>query len=52
MIATQNNFAGGWVFVMNFIKDRIGTDQSDFHYILTLTKSVTDNGLFLEKLKV
>src|SRR5690554_3858045 len=42
MIFTQNNFSGGWVFVMNFIKDRIGTDQSDFSFILTLTKSVTD----------
>ncbi|MDD7885876.1 transporter [Flavivirga sp. 57AJ16] len=39
MIATQNNFPGGWVFVMNFIKDRIGSDQSDFQYILTLTHS-------------
>jgi hypothetical protein len=39
MIATQNNFAGGWVFVMNFIKERIGTEQSDFQYILTLTHS-------------
>lgn len=39
MVATQNNFAGGWVFVMNLIKDRIGTDQSDFSYILTLTHS-------------
>ena len=39
MIATQNNFAGGWVFVTNFIKERIGTDQSDFQYILTLTHS-------------
>ncbi|CAH8285515.1 outer membrane putative beta-barrel porin/alpha-amylase [Mariniflexile fucanivorans] len=39
MIATQHNFSGGWVFVMNFIKDRIGTDQSDFQYILTLTHS-------------
>ncbi|UKM63918.1 transporter [Flavobacteriaceae bacterium GSB9] len=39
MIATQNNFSGGWVFVMNLIKDRIGTDQSDFQYILTLTHS-------------
>ncbi len=39
MLATQNNFNNGWVFVMNFIKDRIGTDQSDFQYILTLTHS-------------
>lgn len=39
MIATQNNFSGGWVFVMNLIKDRIGTNQSDFQYILTLTHS-------------
>ncbi len=37
MVATQNNFAGGWVFIMNFIKDRIGTNQSDFQYVLTLT---------------
>ncbi|MDN3493056.1 transporter [Winogradskyella bathintestinalis] len=41
MIATQNNFNGGWVFVMNLIKDRIGTDQSDFSYVLTLTHSFT-----------
>ncbi|GGG45575.1 transporter [Bizionia arctica] len=41
LISTQNNFSGGWVFVMNFIKDRIGTDQSDFSFILTLTKSIT-----------
>ncbi|WP_303317738.1 transporter [Flavivirga abyssicola] len=39
MVATQNNFPGGWVFVMNLIKDRIGSDQSDFQYILTLTHS-------------
>lgn len=39
MIATQHNLAGGWVFVMNFMKDRIGTNQSDFQYILTLTHS-------------
>ncbi|SHH62522.1 transporter [Winogradskyella jejuensis] len=42
MIATQNNFAGGWVFVMNFFKDRIGTDFSDFQYILTLTHSFSE----------
>lgn len=41
MVATQNNFNGGWVFVMNLIKDRIGTDQSDFQYIFTLTHSFT-----------
>ncbi|NNK69523.1 MAG: transporter [Flavobacteriaceae bacterium] len=40
MVATQHNFTGGWVFVMNFVKDRIGSDYSDFQYILTLTKSV------------
>lgn len=40
MVATQNNFVGGWVFVTNFLKDRIGSDQSDFQYILTLTKSI------------
>ena len=39
MIATQNNFNGGWVFVMNLIKDRIGSDYSEFQYILTLTHS-------------
>ena len=30
LISTQNNFVGGWVFVTNFILDRIGTDASDF----------------------
>ena len=39
MIATQNNFSGGWVLIMNLIKDRIGTDFSEFQYILTLTHS-------------
>ncbi|WP_456440800.1 transporter [Psychroserpens sp.] len=39
MVATQNNFSGGWVLIMNLIKDRIGTDFSDFQYILTLTHS-------------
>lgn len=38
-IISQNNFSGGWVFVINLIKDRIGTDYSDFQYILTLTHS-------------
>lgn len=39
MVATQHNWKGCWVFVMNFIKDRIGTEQSDFQYIATLTHS-------------
>lgn len=40
MIATQNNFASGWVMVMNFSKDHIGSDFSDFQYIITLTKAI------------
>jgi hypothetical protein len=40
MLATQHNFVGGWVLVMNFLKDRIGSDQSDFQYLITLTKSI------------
>lgn len=40
MISTQNNFASGWVLVMNFIKDRIGSEYSDFQYIVTLTKAI------------
>jgi hypothetical protein len=40
MVATQNNFAGGWVFVINLIKDRIGSDFYGFEYVVTLTKSV------------
>ncbi|WP_406683931.1 transporter [Seonamhaeicola sp. MEBiC1930] len=43
MIATQNNFAGGWVFVMNLIRDRMGTDQFDFQYVFTLTHSFNPN---------
>lgn len=39
MIATQNNFAGGWVLVMNFVKDRIGADGYGFEYIATITHS-------------
>lgn len=41
MLATQNNFNGGWVFVMNLIKDRIGSEFSDFQYLFTLTHSFT-----------
>lgn len=41
MIATQNNFNGGWVFVMNLIQDRIGSEFSEFQYVFTLTHSFT-----------
>jgi hypothetical protein len=39
VLITQNNFSGGWVFITNFMLDRIGSDQTDFQYILTLTHS-------------
>ncbi len=39
IVITQNNFSGGWVFITNFMLDRIGSDQTDFQYILTLTHS-------------
>ena len=39
MVATQNNFPGGWVLVMNLLKDRIGSEFSDFQYVFTLTHS-------------
>ena len=41
MVASQNNFNGGWVFVTNFIMDRIGSEFSEFQYVLTLTHSFT-----------
>lgn len=39
-LITQNNFYGGWVFVTNFMIDRIGSEQTDLSYILTLTHSI------------
>lgn len=55
MVATQNNFSGGWVLIMNLIADRVFTKPkneealkriygedysiSGFQYILTLTHS-------------
>lgn len=38
-LISQNNFNNGWVFIINLLQDRIGTDYSDFQYILTLTHS-------------
>lgn len=40
MVSTQNNFNGGWVFVMNLIHNRIGSDFAEFQYIFTLTHSI------------
>lgn len=40
-VHTQNNLAGGWVFITNFAFGRIGTDDPDFQYILTLTHAIT-----------
>lgn len=37
MIATQNNFKNNFVLISNLILERIGTNQNDFEYIVTLT---------------
>jgi hypothetical protein len=37
VLMTQNNFEGGFVFVTNFIVDRVTTDFPTYSYILTLT---------------
>ena len=37
VLATQNNFIGGFVFVTNIIVDRVTTDFPTYGYILTLT---------------
>lgn len=42
MVATQNNFAGGWVLVTNYIYDRIGNDVSELQSIITLTHSFSE----------
>ncbi len=42
MVATQNNFAGGWVLVINLIGDRIATDFPEYQYIVTFTKSINE----------
>ena len=49
LIATQNNFKNNTVFVANILFDRIGSNQSDFEYIFTLTKAINVNwAVFLE----
>ncbi len=37
VLATQNNFIGGWVFVTNIIVDRVTTEFPTYGYIVTLT---------------
>lgn len=50
MIMTQNNWSGGWVFVFNFIGDRVFmTDYPIYSYIFTLTHSFHPQwSIFLE----
>ena len=42
VLATQNNFVGGFVFVTNIIVDRITTDFPTYGYIVTLTHATND----------
>ncbi len=49
VLATQNNWVGGWAFVTNIIVDRITTDFPTYGYIITLTHTPTDwFSVFLE----
>jgi len=49
-IITQSNFYGRWVFITNFLMDRLTSNQEDFHYILTLTHSLNPKWVvFAEK---
>jgi len=42
MIITQNQFSGGYVFVMNIIADKITTDYPSYGYVITLTKGFNE----------
>lgn len=42
VLATQNNFMGGFVLVTNIIADRISSEHQSFGYIVTLTHTPTD----------
>lgn len=41
LVSTQINMEGGWVFVTNFIADRITSEYPTYSYILTLTHAFT-----------
>ncbi len=40
ILATQSHFFGRWVFVTNYIYNRISTEFPEFSYILTLTHTI------------
>lgn len=49
VLATQNNFIGGWVFVTNIIVDRVTTEFPTYGYIVTLTHATNRYfSIFLE----
>jgi hypothetical protein len=43
LITTQNNFKNNTVLITNLILDRLGSNQTDFEYIITLTKALNMN---------
>jgi hypothetical protein len=42
MIIAQNHFKNKWVFVTNIIADKIGSTNSSFGYIFTITYGIND----------
>ena len=42
ILATQSHFFGRWVFVTNFIYNRISSDFPEFSYILALTHTINE----------
>ena len=49
LISTQNNFKNNTVLITNLMLDRLGSDQTDFEYIVTLTKALNMNWvIFIE----
>jgi len=42
VLATQNNFVGGFVFVTNIYANRVTDDAKQFGYVVTLTHTPTD----------
>jgi hypothetical protein len=49
LLSTQNNFKNNTVLIANILFDRIGSNQNDFEYIITITKALNvDWVIFLE----